>query len=57
MQTHATREGAIMTDFQFKALMSMVLSIIRKSKDLKEVEREIQALADGKLGGGSEESE
>ena len=38
-----TTEGAeVMTDFQFKALMSMVLDIVNKSKDLEEVKRSIK---------------
>ena len=43
-------EGAeVMTDFQFRALMSMVLDIVNKSKDLEEVRRSIRKLATGKL--------
>ena len=45
-----TAKGAeIMTDFQFKALMSMVLDIVNKSKDLEEVRHSIKKLATGKL--------
>jgi hypothetical protein len=44
------REEEIMTDFQFRALMALVLSIVRKSESLEEVEKELQALADGTVG-------
>jgi hypothetical protein len=44
------REEEIMTDFQFRALMALVLSIVRKSDSLEEVEKELQALADGTVG-------
>ena len=45
-----TTEGAeAMTDFQFRALMSMVLDIVNKSKDLEEVKRSIKKLATGKF--------
>jgi hypothetical protein len=47
--TTQTIEGEIMTDFQFKALMLMVLEIVEKSKDLEEVKQAIKKLATGEL--------
>lgn len=35
-----------MTDFQFKALLKMVLEIIKSSKDLDEAIEKVQALID-----------
>ena len=47
MQT--TKGAEVMTDFQFQALMSMVLDIVNKSKNIEEVRRSIKKLATGKL--------
>jgi hypothetical protein len=38
-----------MTDFQFKALMVMVLEIVEKSEDLEEVKKTIRKLASGRF--------
>ncbi|MDR1206419.1 MAG: hypothetical protein LBL26_13230 [Peptococcaceae bacterium] len=51
------QEEEIMTDFQFRALMALVLSIVRKSKSLEEVEKELQALADGTVGQAKKDDE
>jgi hypothetical protein len=45
----ATREEEIMTDFQFKALMAMVLEIAEKSDNLEEVKKALRRLASGQL--------
>jgi hypothetical protein len=44
-----TMEGEIMTDFQFKALMSMVLEIMDRSQDLADARKAIVKLV-GDLG-------
>jgi hypothetical protein len=44
-----TREEEIMTDFQFKALMAMVLEIAEKSESLEEVKKALRRLASGQL--------
>jgi hypothetical protein len=36
-----------MTDFQFKALMAMVLEIVEKSENLEEVKKAIRKLTSG----------
>jgi hypothetical protein len=48
MQTQ-TMEGEIMTDFQFKALMTMVLEIMDRSQDLADARKAIMKLV-GELG-------
>jgi hypothetical protein len=40
----ATREAEVMTDFQFKALMAMVLEIMDRSKDLPDAKKAIVKL-------------
>jgi hypothetical protein len=46
----------VMTDFQFKALMTMVLEILEKSDTVEEAKKVIKKLAEGKFGGyGTEE--
>ena len=44
MNTLAARGEESMTDFQFKAIIKMVLSIARKSGDLKSVIEELEKL-------------
>jgi hypothetical protein len=44
-----TREEEIMTDFQFKALMAMVLEIAEKSESLEEVKKALRKLASGQF--------
>jgi hypothetical protein len=41
----ATKGEEIMTDFQFKALMAMVLDIMNRSVDLDDAKRVIEKLA------------
>jgi mannitol/fructose-specific phosphotransferase system IIA component len=42
--TTQTMEGSIMTDFQFKAIIKMVLAIARKTKDANAIIRELEKL-------------
>jgi hypothetical protein len=44
MNTLTTRAEEIMTDFQLKSIIKMVLSIARKSGDLKAVITELEKL-------------
>jgi hypothetical protein len=46
-----------MTDFQLKALMSMVLDIVDKSSDKEEIKRAIKKLVTGKLDEGFTDEE
>ena len=45
MTTARMKGDGGMTDFQFKALISLVLSIVDKSKTLEEVREALQILA------------
>jgi hypothetical protein len=49
MATVAMKGEEFMTDFQFKALMAMVLEIVEKSEDLEEVKKAIRKLATGRF--------
>jgi len=42
-------EEEIMTDFQFKALMTMVLDIVERSENKEQIRESIEKLASGKL--------
>ena len=44
MNTMTTRSEDVMTDFQFKSIIKMVLSIARKSGDLRAVIAELEKL-------------
>jgi hypothetical protein len=55
MTTATVKGEEFMTDFQFKALMMMVLEIAEKSKDLEEVKNALRRLAKGKFPDDSEE--
>ncbi|MDR1979128.1 MAG: hypothetical protein LBQ42_10400 [Synergistaceae bacterium] len=44
MTTAITRGEEVMTDFQFKAIIKMVLSIARKTKDANAIIRELEKL-------------
>ena len=44
MSTLTTRSEDVMTDFQFKSIIKMVLSIARNSGDLKAVIAELEKL-------------
>jgi hypothetical protein len=50
MTAAAARGEEVMTDFQFRALISLVLSIVDKSKDLDEVREALKLLALPKRG-------
>jgi hypothetical protein len=43
------KDEEIMTDFQFKALMAMILEIAEKSESLEEVKKTLRKLASGQL--------
>ncbi|MCL2030343.1 MAG: hypothetical protein FWG93_02230 [Oscillospiraceae bacterium] len=44
MSTIAVRDEDIMTDYQFRTIIKMVLGIARKTKDVDEVIRELEQL-------------
>ena len=48
MSTNYTEEE-IMTDFQFKALMTMVLDIVRSAETKEQIEESLEKLASGDL--------
>jgi hypothetical protein len=57
MCTRATTKGEeIMTDFQFKALMALVLDIMNRSVDLEDAKKAISKLA-GELSENKDEAE
>ena len=50
------KEGATMTDFQFKAIIKMVLAIARKTKDANAIIKELESLLpEDERNGGKEE--
>ncbi|MCL2565233.1 MAG: hypothetical protein FWE24_05410 [Defluviitaleaceae bacterium] len=42
-------EESVMTDFQFKALMTMVLDIVERSETKEQIRESIEKLASGEL--------
>ena len=44
----ATERTDVMTDFQFKAILRMVIGIVRNAEDKDEIIRRLQSILDGK---------
>jgi hypothetical protein len=52
MTTTAAKGEGSMTDFQFRALIAMVLEIMEKSEDLDEAKRSVRKFVTGNLDDG-----
>ena len=51
--TTATMKGEeVMTDFQFKALINLMIDVVRATRDPDKIIERLEAIRDGKISGG-----
>ena len=48
MSTATVKEAEVMTDFQFKAILNLVIDVVREMKEPDKIVARIEAIRDGK---------